>query len=123
MYERYHIRVTCDNPEFEEQVLRDGFEADGFLLLAIKDGKPFVGSVSGMTMMDITRFFIKDDSMGNMLQQAAVVSEGFRKGQEIDRQFKERERERKMARTYEKEQTAAKFREMLRNIPREKPED
>lgn len=123
MNERYHIRVTCDNPEFEEQVLRDGFEADGFLLLAIKDGKPFYAGVCGMTMMDITRFFMKDDSMGNMLQQAAVVSEGFRKGQEINRQFKERERAREMARTHEEKQMSANILEMLRNIPREKSDD
>lgn len=82
MARRYRIIVESENPEFQDEDL-NGMEADGFLLLTMKDGKPDVVVLHGMSINDLSEFFVLDDECVSILRQASAIAEGRRRAKEI----------------------------------------
>lgn len=84
MKKQYTIRVEGGNPEFDELGdLGEGVQADGFVLLVIRDGKPTDEVINGMTTMDLAQFFCTNTEVCSVLCQAAAISEGMRKASQI----------------------------------------
>ena len=73
------------NPEFApEKKLADGIEADGFLLMTMKDGRPVAVVLMGITTMDLARMLSGDKSeAGIVIRQAMAIAEGILKAEEI----------------------------------------
>ena len=73
------------NPEYAPQKeMRDGIEADGFLLIAIKDGKPACTVIHHMTTMEIAQAIAGDPSEGgSVIRQAVAIAEGIDKAMKI----------------------------------------
>ena len=83
----YTIRVESSNPEFEpEGRILDGLEVDGFILLAMKDGKPCVEYIQGVATLDISRFICAGTECGSVLRQAAAIAEGIRNADRIKKE-------------------------------------
>lgn len=99
MKQTYTIKVTCDNPEFESEALKDGRKVDGFLLLASKGGKPDFSSLSGLSVSDLVDFFMKDDKAISLLRQAAVLGEAQRTAWKIESEMKDADRKDVMLRS------------------------
>lgn len=80
----YIIRAEGTNPEFDtSEDLRQGVQADGFLLLTIRDGKPHMECINGMTVMELARFFGLDTEVCSILRQAAAIGDGFRNAEKV----------------------------------------
>lgn len=75
----YTIKITSDNPEMREEDLENGIQADGYVLLAFKDGKPYLENIYSLSTEQVSRFFNKETVGGSTLRQAAAISEGYRK--------------------------------------------
>ena len=99
MKQSYTIRAESSNPEFEtDSQLRDGIQMDGFFLVAIRDGKPAVECINGMTTMDLARFFMTGSEVCSVLRQAAAIAEGMRNAETIRREAEEQQSKKKIAR-------------------------
>lgn len=62
----------------------NGIEADGFLLMAMKDDRPSVVTIYGMTTLDLARMLAGDKSeAGSVIRQAIAIAEGLNKASEI----------------------------------------
>ena len=73
------------NPEFAPQKeLRDGIEADGFLILTFKGDRPGATVIHGLTTMDLARMIASQEG-GSVLYQAIAIAEGLNKAAEIMR--------------------------------------
>ena len=84
MERKYTIRVESHNPEFDvSEWLGEGIQADGFLLLTTWDGDPAAVCMNGMNIMELAKFFCKNDEVCSTLQQAAAIGEGIRKAKKI----------------------------------------
>ena len=84
MEQKYTIRVESHNPEFDvSEWLGEGIQADGFVLLITRDGDPAAGSLNGMSVIELAKFFCKNDEVCSILQQAAAIGEGLRKAKKI----------------------------------------
>lgn len=92
MMQNYTIKITCDNPEFEPEDLKDGRKADGFLLLASEGGKPDFSALHGLSVSDLIEFFMLDDQIISMLRQAAVIGEAKRNAWKIMTEMKDADR-------------------------------
>ena len=96
MKQTYTIKVTCDNPEFGSETLKDGRKADGFLLLASEGGEPDFAALSGLSVSDLVDFFLKDDMVISLLRQAAVIGEAKRTAMKIRAEMKDADRRKDM---------------------------
>lgn len=95
----YIIRAESSNPEFEtDSQLREGIQMDGFFLVAIRDGKPAVECINGMTTMDLARFFTTGSEVCSVLRQAAAIGEGMRNAEAIREEAKVQQSKKKVAR-------------------------
>lgn len=84
MERNYTIRVESHNPEFDvSEFLREGIQADGFLLLTTLDGDPAAECINGMTTMELAKFFATNNEVCSVVQQAAAIGEGMRKADKI----------------------------------------
>ena len=84
MERKYTIRVESHNPEFDvSEQLREGLQADGFLLLITRDGVPAVECMNGMNIMELAKFFVSNTEVCSAVQQAAAIGEGMRKAEKI----------------------------------------
>lgn len=84
MERKYTIRVESHNPEFDvSKWLKEGVQADGFLLLITRDGDPIVECMNGMSTMELAKFFCTNNEVCSVLQQAAAIGEGMRKAEKI----------------------------------------
>lgn len=91
MERKYTIRVESHNPDFDvSEQLRDGINADGFLLLTTMDGDPAVECMNGMSTMELAKFFTTDNEVCLVLQQAGAIGEGMRKAEKIGSEIKGR---------------------------------
>ena len=73
----------------------NGIEADGFLLMTMKDDRPSVVTIYGMTTMDLARMLAGDKSEAcSVIRQAIAIAEGLNKAAEIAK----KESQTKMAR-------------------------
>ena len=79
----YTINVKSENPEFPVDKEMQEMQVDGFLLLSVKDGKPYIESMQGMTIHQLTMFFLSDSDVCSDLREAGAISKGFREGVEI----------------------------------------
>ena len=77
--------VGGGNPDFApDPQMVNGIEADGFLLMAMKDDRPSVVTIYGMTTLDLARMLAGDKSeAGSMIRQAIAIAEGLNKAAEI----------------------------------------
>lgn len=75
----YTIKITSDNPEMQEEDLINGIQADGYVLLTYKGGKPCLENIYSLTTEQVSRFFIHNTEGGSILRQAAAISDGYRK--------------------------------------------
>ena len=99
MKQGYMIKVESNNPEFEtDSQLREGIQMDGFFLMAIRDGKPAMECINGMTTMDLARFFVTGSEVCSVLRQAAAIGEGMRNAEAIREEAEEQQRKKKVAR-------------------------
>lgn len=96
----YTIRAESNNPEFKDSELPDGIQADGFFLVAIRDGKPSMECMNGMTTMDLARFFTTGTEVCSVLRQAAAIAEGMRKADAIRKEEEEQQIRKKIARSF-----------------------
>lgn len=73
------------NPDFApDSELISGIEADGFLLLTMKDDKPHMMAISGLTTLELAQLLADDKSeAGSVIQQAFAIAEGLRKARDI----------------------------------------
>ncbi len=84
MKRKYTIRVESHNPEFDVgEQLREGIQADGFLLLTTWDGHPAAQCMNGMSIIELSKFFTLNNEVCSMVQQAAAIGEGMRKAEKI----------------------------------------
>ena len=92
------------NPDFAPvSEMVNGIEADGFLLMTMKDDRPSVVTIYGMTTMDLARMLAGDKfEASSVIRQAIAIAEGLNKAAEIAK----KESETKMA---------TKIAEMLRS--------
>lgn len=99
MKQEYVIRVEGTHPEYdvEDEDLREGLHAEGYLLLAMKDEKSIVQCMMGMSTMDLARLFAKDTEVSSILCQAAAIGEGIRKADKIGKEIDQRISRKKMA--------------------------
>lgn len=97
MKQTYTIKVTCDNPEFGSDTLKEGIEVNGFLLLGFEGGSPAYAALSGMSINDIADFFLKDDKVISLLRQGAVLGEAKRTAFKIEAEMAGDERKRERA--------------------------
>lgn len=80
----YTIRVESNNPEFDvSEELRKGVQVEGYVLLAIKNGDPFMESINGLTTMQLADFFNTGTDACSILRQAAAIGEGMQKARKI----------------------------------------
>lgn len=73
------------NPDFApDPQMVNGIEADGFLLMAMKDDRPSVTVIHNVTKMDLARMIASDESeAGSVIAQAIAIAEGLNKAAEI----------------------------------------
>ena len=73
------------NPEFApDQELVKGIEADGFLLMTMKDNRPCSAVVHRLTTLELAMLLAEDKSeAGSVIHQAIAIAEGLRKAAEI----------------------------------------
>jgi hypothetical protein len=73
------------NPDFApDSEMVNGIEADGFLLMTMKDDRPSVVTIYGMTTMDLARMLAGDKSeASSVIRQAIAIAEGLNKAAEI----------------------------------------
>ncbi len=66
------------NPEFApEKKLADGIEADGFLIMTMKDDRPNVTTMYGLTTLDLARVLANERSeAGSVIWEAIAIAEG-----------------------------------------------
>lgn len=84
MERKYTIRVESHNPEFDvSERLREGIQADGFLLLTTWDGDPAAECMNGMNTMELAKFFDTGTDACSILRQAAAIGEGMQKAHKI----------------------------------------
>ena len=99
MERKYTIRVESHNPEFDVgEWPREGLQADGFFLVAIRDGKPAAECINGMTTMDLARFFMTGSDVCSVLRQAAAIGEGMRNAEAIRDEAEVQQSKKKVAR-------------------------
>ena len=85
---RYTIKVEAGegcNKEFgPDEELREGVNVDGFVLLGLRNGKPGVVVLYGVTTYELATMIGADTSEGgSVIRQAAAIAEGIRKAKEI----------------------------------------
>lgn len=97
MKNTYNIRVECSNPEFQDSELRKGINADGYVLLIVRDGEPCLENMGGVTVMEIARFFGTDTEACSVLRQASAIGDGLRRAREIREETENRKRRDRIA--------------------------
>lgn len=77
--------VGGGNPEFApDPDMVKGIEADGYLLLTLKDGDPACACIQGVTTVELARMLAGDDSeAGSTVRQAMAIAEGLIRAKEI----------------------------------------
>ena len=75
------------NPDFAPDTrLITGLEADGFLLMVMKDDRPSATVIHNVTTMDLARMIASDESeAGSVIAQAIAIAEGLNKAAEIEK--------------------------------------
>ena len=73
------------NPEYApDRKLINGIEADGFLLMTMKDDRRDAVVIHDITTMELARMLAGDDSKAaSVVRQAMAISEGLLKAEEI----------------------------------------
>lgn len=73
------------NPEFAPgKELADGIEADGFLIMTMKDDRPYAATMYGLTTLDLARVLANERSeAGSVIWEAIAIAEGLIKAKEI----------------------------------------
>lgn len=91
----YTIRVESNNPEFEvSERLQEGVQVEGFILLGIRNDKPYMETMYGMSIDDLAKFWATDTKMCYNLRRAAAIGEGYRASNRIgDEEKRENMRE------------------------------
>ncbi len=77
--------VGGGNPEFapDSKLIR-GLEADGFVIMLMKDDRPSATVIHNVTTMDLARMIASDESeAGSVIAQAIAIAEGLNKAAEI----------------------------------------
>lgn len=71
------------NPEFAPgKELADGIEADGFLIMTMKDDRPYAATMYGLTTLDLARVLANERSeAGSVIWEAIAIAEGLIKSQ------------------------------------------
>lgn len=92
---KYTIRVESDNPEFEVgERLSNGEQVDGFILLGIRNGEPYMEIMKAMSIDDLAKFWVTDTMTCYILRRAAAIGEGYRASDRIgDEERRENMRE------------------------------
>ncbi|MBQ1790163.1 MAG: hypothetical protein II008_08300 [Oscillospiraceae bacterium] len=87
------------NPDFApDSEMVNGIEADGFLLMTMKDDRPSVVTIYGMTTMDLARMLAGDKSEAcSVIRQAIAIAEGLNKAAGIAREDGKTKRAREIA--------------------------
>ena len=84
----YTIRVESHNPEFKvNERLSNGEQVDGFVLLGIRNDKPYMEIMDGMRIDDLSEFWRTDSRMCYVLRQAAAIGEGRRAADSIHEEW------------------------------------
>lgn len=77
------------NPEYNpDEQLMNGMDADGFMLIAFRNGKPYSVVISHVTTLELAKAFAdcEDlDEAASVIQQAIAIAEGITKANEISR--------------------------------------
>lgn len=79
------------NPDFApDSELVHGIEADGFVILLMKDDRPYCQLINGVTTMDLARMIAADDKSeaGSVISQAIAIAEGLKKAAEIAERYR-----------------------------------
>ena len=84
----YTIKVEagegCNQEFVPDEELREGVNVDGFALLGLRNGRPGVVVLYGVTTMELATVIGTDASEGgSVIRQAAAIAEGIRKAKEI----------------------------------------
>ena len=80
----YTIRVESSNPEFTvDSDLREGVQADGYVLLTVRNGEPYMEAMNGLSTLDLAKFFDSNTEACSVLRQAAAIGEGMHRASEI----------------------------------------
>lgn len=99
MKNTYTIRVESNNPEFPaDSDLREGVQADGYVLLTVRNGEPYMEAMNGLSTLDLARFFDSNTEACSVLRQAAAIGEGMRNAEAIRRETEEQQSKKKVAR-------------------------
>lgn len=84
---KYIVKVNPvgGNPEFApDSKLIGGLEADGFVIMLMKDDRPSATVIHNVTTMDLARMIASDESeAGSVIAQAIAIAEGLNKAVEI----------------------------------------
>lgn len=85
---KYIVKVNpvgVGNPEFApDSKLIGGLEADGFVIMLMKDDRPSATVIHNVTTMDLARMIASDESeAGSVIAQAIAIAEGLNKAAEI----------------------------------------
>ena len=85
----YTIRVESANPEMRNDELINGIEADGYVLLVVRGGKPYCENVSNVNISEMSEFFKVETECAAVLRQAAAIGEGFNYAKRIAKETTE----------------------------------
>jgi hypothetical protein len=80
--------MGASNPEFApSQDLVNGIEADGFLLMIKKDGRPSAVVIHELTIIELAMMLAADKTeAGSVIRQAIAIAEGLKKANEIKKE-------------------------------------
>ena len=93
MKQGYTIRIEANHPEFDcGKELQEGVQADGFLLLIVRDGAPVGECIYGVSVNDLAKFFDTDSTCHSALLQAHAIAKGIRKARKIRRKMDKKEK-------------------------------
>ena len=86
---KYIVKVNPvggGNPEFApDSKLIGGLEADGFVIMLMKDDRPAATVIHNVTTMDLARMIAAsdDNEAGSVIAQAIAIAEGLNKAARI----------------------------------------
>ena len=91
--------VGGGNPEFAPgQELVKGIEADGFVLMTLKEGRVGAIVIHRVTTLELAQMLIGDKTeAGSVIQQAIAISEGLNKAKEIAEENSKKQMARELA--------------------------
>lgn len=89
---KYTIKVIPEkecNPDFyPDEDLRDGIEADEYVIIGFKNRKPAFEGINGLTVRDLADWIRRKERGGQIIRKACAIAEGEIRAVEIDNEDK-----------------------------------